>query len=127
MKNTNWFGNLGATVAVVGFGLLTLTAFIAKAMPAGGQEMQARVAEVKQLLAFNKQALSQYSWIEQQIISVKGEQKKEELYNVQLGPTAKRRKRPSIPTRFPTATGRPGACGAGLKKEKSKNTKNTEI
>jgi len=97
MKNTNWSNNLGAAVAVVGFGLLTLTAFIAKAMPAGGQEMQARVAEVKQLLAFNKQALSQYSWIEQQIISVKGEQKKEELYNVQLGPDGKAQKTPVDP------------------------------
>jgi len=97
MKNTNWFGNWGAAAASVGFSLLTLTAFIANAMPAGAQEMQERVAEVRQILAFNKQVLSEYTWIEQQIISVKGEQKKEELYNVRLGPDGKPQKTPVDP------------------------------
>jgi len=60
--------------------------------------MQERLAEVKQILAFNKQVLSQYTWIEQQIISVKGEQKKEELYNVQLGPDGKPQKTPVDPS-----------------------------
>jgi hypothetical protein len=35
---------------------------------------------------------AQYTWVEQDIISIKGEEKKEELYNVQLGPDGKPQK-----------------------------------
>jgi hypothetical protein len=83
---------------VMGFGLLGLTALIIVPAPqAQSQEMQQRLAEVKQSLAFNKQVLAQYTWMEQQIISIKGEQKKEELYNVQLGPDGKPQKTPVDP------------------------------
>ncbi len=84
--------------SVMGFGLLLLTALIIVPAPqAQSQEMQQRLAEVKQSLAFNKQVLAQYTWMEQQIISIKGEQKKEELYNVQLGPDGKPQKTPVDP------------------------------
>lgn len=62
------------------------------------QEMQERIAEVKQAAAMNKQMLAQYTWMEQDIISIKGEEKKEELYNVQLGPDGKPQKTPVDPS-----------------------------
>ena len=49
-------------------------------------KMQDRVAELKLAAAFNKQSLAQYTWQEQQTISIKGEVKKQQLYQVQFGP-----------------------------------------
>ena len=53
---------------------------------AQNQEMQERVAEIKVAAARNKQALAQYTWVEQVTISLKGEQKKQESFQVRLGP-----------------------------------------
>jgi hypothetical protein len=83
------------SVASLGISFLALVAF---SVPTRGQEMQQHLAEIKQSLAFNKQVLAQYSWIEQQIISVKGEEKKEELFNVRLGPDGKAQKTPVDPS-----------------------------
>lgn len=75
-----------------------LLAFILIPLARGqSQEMQERIAEVKQAAAMNKQMLAQYTWMEQDIISIKGEEKKEELYNVQLGPDGKPQKTPVDP------------------------------
>ena len=59
---------------------------------AQNQEMQERVAEIKQAMAQNKQALAQYTWVEQVTISLKGEQKKQEHFQVRLGPDGKPQK-----------------------------------
>jgi len=48
-------------------------------------QLQQSLAEIKQAAAANKQSLSHYTWLEQQTILVKGEVKKEELYQVHLG------------------------------------------
>ena len=53
------------------------------------QEMQERVAELKQAVAQNKQALAHYTWVEQVTISLKGEEKKQEHFQVHLGPDGK--------------------------------------
>jgi hypothetical protein len=97
MTNTNRLGNVGVLAASLRFGLLGLAALIVSALQAHGQELQQRVTEVKESLAFNKQVLANYTWVEQQIISIKGEQKKEELYNVRLGPDGKPQKTPVDP------------------------------
>ena len=55
-------------------------------------ELQARLAELKESMARNKQQLAHYSWTQQDIISLKGEEKKEELFDVQLGPDGKPQK-----------------------------------
>ena len=62
------------------------------------QELQERIAELKQSAAINKQMLAQYVWTEQDIISLKGEEKKEEIYTVQLGPDGKPQKTPVDPS-----------------------------
>lgn len=52
-------------------------------------DIQQRVAEVKESSALNKQALSHYTWQEQQTVSVKGEVKKQQVYQVRMGPDGK--------------------------------------
>src|SRR5215469_1858151 len=58
-------------VLAVSAGFVPITA-------AQNQEMQEKVADIKQAVAMNKQALAQFTWVEQVTISLKGEQKKEE-------------------------------------------------
>lgn len=59
---------------------------------AQSQELQQRVADLKQSAAANKQALAQYTWVEQDNIILKGEQKKQEHFQVRLGPDGKPQK-----------------------------------
>ena len=49
-------------------------------------EMQQRVAQLKETIAKNKQLLAQYTWTETVNIILKGEQKKQEHFQVRLGP-----------------------------------------
>jgi hypothetical protein len=62
--------------------------------PASAQspELQQRVTEVKEAMARNKQSLTSYSWNELITISLKGEQKKQEHFQVRLGPDGKSQK-----------------------------------
>jgi alkylated DNA repair dioxygenase AlkB len=55
-------------------------------------DMQQRVAEVKMSAAMNKQALAKMTWAEQVTISLKGEQKKVEHFQVRIGPDGKPQK-----------------------------------
>jgi hypothetical protein len=55
-------------------------------------ELQQRVAEVKAGAAQNKEALMSYNWTEQVTISLKGEVKKVQHYQVRLGPDGKPQK-----------------------------------
>jgi hypothetical protein len=97
MPNTRSSRNNGIIVASLGIGIFVLVSSMMPAQLAQGQEMQQHLAEIKQSLAFNKQVLAQYTWMEQQIVSLKGEEKKEELYNVRLGPDGKPQKTPVDP------------------------------
>jgi hypothetical protein len=77
--------------------LATLLALVAGAIVvssanAQNPELQQRVAEIKQAAAKNKQALASYSWNETITISLKGEQKKQEHFQVRLGPDGKSQK-----------------------------------
>jgi hypothetical protein len=55
-------------------------------------QLQERLAEVKQAADLNKLALLQYTWQEQQTVSIKGNVKKQELFQVQMGPDGKPQK-----------------------------------
>jgi hypothetical protein len=61
-------------------------------LKAQNQELQERVAELKESMAKNKQSLAQYTWVEQVNISLKGELKKQEHFQVRLGPDGKPQK-----------------------------------
>ena len=76
---------------MVAFVLLVAVTFI-HPVKAQSRELQQRLAEIKQAMAQNKQALAQYTWVEQVIISLKGEQKKQEHFQVRPGPTASRKR-----------------------------------
>jgi hypothetical protein len=72
--------------------VLLLGAGFIRSAPAQNPELQQRVAEIKESSAKNKQALASYSWIETVTISLKGEQKKQERFQVRLGPDLKPQK-----------------------------------
>ena len=97
-KNAKHRGYLGGLKAQLGVGMLALSALIVPSLSAQSPELQQKLAEVKDSMAVNKMLLAQYTWMEQDIISIKGEQKKEELYNVQLGPNGKPQKTPVDPS-----------------------------
>jgi len=83
--------------SILGTTLLTLLALLAgkgliRSANAQGPELQQRVAELKEATAKNKQALASYSWNELVTISLKGEQKKQEHFQVRLGPDGKPQK-----------------------------------
>jgi hypothetical protein len=73
---------IGTALAAVG---LVLMLVAPQAMPQNPQ-LQQRVAEIKQYLSLNKQVLAQYTWQESRTVSVKGEVKKQELFQVRMGP-----------------------------------------
>jgi hypothetical protein len=80
-------------------------------LPAAAQnpEVQQRLAEIKQASAQNKQELATYTWQEQDTISLKGEVKKQESYQVRTGADGKPEKTPLNPA--PAAAPPPQAAG----------------
>jgi hypothetical protein len=74
------------------FFVLVSAGWLSSTTAAQNQQMQERVAEIKQSIAQNKQALAQYTWVEQVTISLKGEEKKQEHFQVRLGPDGKPQK-----------------------------------
>lgn len=88
----------------IAFPALLVFAFFAglgQPVVAQNQEMLEQVAEVKQSVAQNKQALAQYTWVEQVNIILKGEQKKQEHFQVRLGPDGKPQKQSLDPPPAP--------------------------
>jgi len=71
---------------------LLLGGALASLALAQNPELQQKVEELKQSAAANKQALAQYTWVETVTISLKGEQKKQEHFQVRLGPDGKPQK-----------------------------------
>jgi hypothetical protein len=71
------------------FAALIFTASLGVAQPPA---LQARLAEIKQASAANKQALSHYTWQESQTTSIKGEVKKQQLFQVSVNPNGQQQK-----------------------------------
>jgi len=69
-------------------------AIVFTAPPARAQSpaLKARFAEVEQSIAANKQALSHYTWEQSQTTSIKGEVKKQQLFQVSVGPDGQQQK-----------------------------------
>jgi D-alanyl-D-alanine dipeptidase len=86
MKNTAW---RRLTRALTASFMFLACAIVIRPANAQGPELQQRVAEIKEATAQNKQALMSYSWNELVTISLKGEQKKQEHFQVRLGPDGK--------------------------------------
>jgi len=81
-------------------------AFFNPPVKAQSPELQERVAELKESMARNKQSLGQYTWVEQINISLKGELKKQEHFQVRLGPDGKPQKTSLDPPPEPPSGGR---------------------
>ena len=54
--------------------------------------LQAQIGQLKESMAKNKQAIAQYTWVETVTISLKGQQKKQQHFQVQMGPDGKPQK-----------------------------------
>jgi len=67
--------------------------FSASPIAAQSPALQARLAEINQASAANKQSLSHYTWQEQQTVSIKGEVKKQQLFLVSVGPDGQQQNR----------------------------------
>src|ERR1700730_19054622 len=78
----------------------------APAIPSQNAELQQRIAEIKESAARNKQALAQYRWQQQETVTVKGEVKRQQLFQVQLGPDGK-------PVRIPMAQDEKNSSSSG--------------
>jgi hypothetical protein len=91
----------------------------------GNPDLQARVAELKESMAKNKQALAQYTWQETVQIYLKGDLKKTENFQVKQGPDGKPVKTPiDAPAAAPQqSSGR----GGRLKEHVVEKTKTTRI
>ncbi len=72
--------------------LISVAVILAAAAAAQNPALKQKVEELKQAAAQNKQMLGQYTWQEQVTISLKGEQKKQEHFQVRLGPDGKPQK-----------------------------------
>jgi len=72
--------------------LIGLLVIFTSVTAAQNPELQQKVAEIKETAANNKKALAQYTWVEQVTISLKGEQKKQEHFQVRLGPDGRPQK-----------------------------------
>jgi len=69
-------------------------------------ELQEKLAQIKQSSAANKQALAHYMWLEQQTISLKGEVKKTQQFQVRIGPDGQQQKTELNPQPAPQPSGR---------------------
>jgi hypothetical protein len=76
-------------------------------------DLQQRVADLKESIAANKQQLAQYTWVEQVTVSLKGEQKKQDSFQVKMGPDGKPQKTPIGPA--PVASSESGGRGGRVK------------
>jgi hypothetical protein len=92
------------------FGFLALSPMCGQA-----PELQQRVADLKESIAANKQQLAQYTWVEQVTVSLKGEQKKQDSFQVKIGPDGKPQKTPIGQSAAPAASSQSGARGGRVK------------
>src|SRR6516225_4895519 len=123
MTDLHWLrptsGAMLALAAAVGVSLTTLPAVCQN------PEVQQRLAEIKEASAQNKQALATYTWQEQDTISLKGEVKKQESFQVQTGPDGKPQKTPlnAAPAAAPPPQADSGRRGGRVKEHIVENKK----
>jgi len=87
--------------------------------------LQQRLAEIKENAAKNKQNLATYTWQEQDTISLKGEVKKQESFQVRMGADGKPAKTPlnAAPAAAPPSQADSGRRGGRMKEKIVENKK----
>lgn len=84
-------------LSILAFGVLGV---LAAALPFSGAlraqlgDLQARVGDLKESAAKNKEALAKYTWTERVTISLSGKERKQERFQVRMGPDGKPIKTP---------------------------------
>jgi len=76
--------------------VLVALALTTLARPAGAQDLQQKLAAVKQSVAANQQALRSYTWLEKTELSLKGEVKATKVDSCRYGPDGKVQKTPVV-------------------------------
>jgi hypothetical protein len=71
---------------------IALFAFVEPSALAQNPELHQKVAEVKQAAAENKEALSHYTWQQQETTAIKGDVKNTKLFQVHIGPDGRPQK-----------------------------------
>jgi hypothetical protein len=74
--------------------MLSVAVLFVPSLRAQKAELQERVGDLKESMAKNKQALAQYTWQETLTVYLKGEEKKQERFQVHNGPDGKPQKTP---------------------------------
>lgn len=121
MKNTTMLYRLRPAMLAVA---MLIGASLAPKLKAQNPEMQQHVADMKAAAVANKQALAQLTWTETVTISLKGEQKKVEHFQVRLGPDGKPQKTPlDAPAPPPQESGRRGRVKAHVVEKKKEEYK----
>jgi hypothetical protein len=74
--------------------MTTAVVFLLSALPLHAQnpELQQRLGQIKEASAANKQSLSHYTWQEQQTTSIKGDVKKQQVFQISVGPDGQQQK-----------------------------------
>lgn len=85
---------LTSYLATVAAAILLAAAFALPRVAAQDPQMQQKVAALKEAAAANKQAMAQYTWVQQETVALKGEVKKQEVFQVRIGPDGKPQKTP---------------------------------
>lgn len=84
--------------------VLTVVFVVDPSVRAQNSELRQRLADLQQAAALNRQMLGKYTWLQQVTVSVKGEQKKQEHFRVQLGPNGQLQKT-SLDSSSPSESG----------------------
>jgi hypothetical protein len=81
---------------LIGLGVAAVALVAIAARPATAQDLQQRLAAVKQSIAANQQALRSYTWLEKTELSLKGEVKATKVDSCRYGPDGKVQKTPVV-------------------------------
>ena len=91
MKSSVWYRMtqrfLGCAVAII-----SMTPLVVLSARAQDPQFEQKLFDIKTAMAANQQMLGQYTWQEQEIISVKGNVKDTRIYQLRLGPDGKQQK-----------------------------------
>jgi hypothetical protein len=74
--------------------IITFAALALTTLPFHAQnpELQQKLGEIKEASAANKAALAHYTWQEQQTTSIKGDVKKQQMFQISVGPDGQQQK-----------------------------------
>jgi len=83
------FGHAIAPTAIIATGLFAFAALKPSGAVPQNPRLEARVVEVQRAAVANEEALANYTWQEQQTITINGDVKKQTRFQVQIGPDGK--------------------------------------